>query len=342
MWGCDESEIPGKGIPAQEIIEAIHAGEIKGLLSICFNPAVSAPDTNFTAEALDRLEFYAVIDFFLSETAQHADVVLPGSLHEEDEGTSTSVEGRIIKINAAVDAARRGPPRLGDPARHRRAASGAAEYFPYATTEEIFEELRVASRGRHRRLRRHHLGAHRGRDGRVLADPRGRPPRHAAPVRGRPVLPPRRQGPLPRACPFKESAEVVDDEYPVWLTTGRVVSQYLSGTQTRRIAGLVDQYPEPLCEMHPRLAEQLGIADGDLVTVTSRRGAMTLPANVVTTIRPDTVFIPYHWPGAKAANQLTNRAVDPVSKMPEFKVAAVRVTRAATRRSRADRHDGDA
>ena len=125
--------------------------------------------------------------------------------------------------------------------------------------------------------------------------------------------------------PFKESAEVVDDDYPVWLTTGRVVSQYLSGTQTRRIAGLVEQYPEPLCEMHPRLAEQLGVADGDLVTVTSRRGAITLPANVVTTIRPDTVFIPYHWPGKQAANQLTNRAVDPVSKMPEFKVAAVRV-----------------
>ena len=89
-------------IPAQEIIEAIHDGTIKGLLSICFNPAVSSPDSNFTAEALDKLEFYSVIDFFLSESAHHADVVLPGSLHEEDEGTSTSGEGRIIKINAAV------------------------------------------------------------------------------------------------------------------------------------------------------------------------------------------------------------------------------------------------
>ena len=133
---------------------------------------------------------------------------------------------------------------------------------------------------------------------------------------------------------FRESAEVVDDEYPIWLTTGRVVSQYLSGTQTRRIAGLVDQYPEPLCEMHPRLAEQLGVADGDRVTVTSRRGEMTLPASVVTTIRPDTVFIPYHWPGAKAANQLTNRALDPLAKMPEFKVAAVRVAPAGGRPSR--------
>jgi assimilatory nitrate reductase catalytic subunit len=125
----------------------------------------------------------------------------------------------------------------------------------------------------------------------------------------------------------------------VWLTTGRVVSQYLSGTQTRRIAGLVAQYPEPLCEMHPRLAERLGVTDGDLVTVTSRRGAMTLPAHVVATIRPDTVFIPYHWPGAKAANQLTQRVVDPGSKMPEFKVAAVRVERAGGRIAPTDVRD---
>ena len=107
-----------------------------------------------------------------------------------------------------------------------------------------------------------------------------------------------------------------------------MVSQYLSGTQTRRIAALVAQYPEPLCEIHPNLAGPLGIADGDLVTVTSRRGSITVPAQVVNTIRPDTVFIPYHWPGGKAANQLTIRAVDPISKMPEFKVAAVRVERA--------------
>jgi len=93
--------------------------------------------------------------------------------------------------------------------------------------------------------------------------------------------------------------------------------------------------------MHPTLAAEVGVADGDLVTVTSRRGEMTLPANVVTTIRPDTVFIPYHWPGAKAANQLTNRAVDPLSKMPEFKVAAVAVRRAGGRGSTTDARDLD-
>ena len=117
-------------------------------------------------------------------------------------------------------------------------------------------------------------------------------------------------------------------EFPLFLTTGRVVSQFLSGTQTRRIGPLVDQYPEPLIEIHPRLAVKYGIKDADWVTVESRRGQLTLQAQVVTTIRPDTIFIPYHWPGKKAANQLTIAAQDPVSKIPEYKVCAVRMRKA--------------
>src|SRR5690606_23535104 len=99
VWGCDVEEIPGKGLTAQEIMEAIHRGEIKGLLSICFNPAVSLPDTAFTREALDKLEYYAVIDFFVSETAFHADVVMPASLQEAAVGASTKFEGRVMKLN---------------------------------------------------------------------------------------------------------------------------------------------------------------------------------------------------------------------------------------------------
>jgi assimilatory nitrate reductase catalytic subunit len=339
VWGCDEADIPGKGIPAQEIIEAIHAGQIKGLISICFNPAVSAPDANFTGEALDRLEFYAVIDFFLSESGHHADIVLPGSLHEEDEGTSTSGEGRIIKINAVVEPpgeARRDWQILLDIAERL----GRGRYFPYRSTREMFEELRVASAGG--------TADYRGATWERIEDEMGL--FWPIPEVGHPGTPRLFEGgrfyhPDGKArfhgIAFRESDEVVDDEYPIWLTTGRVVSQYLSGTQTRRIAGLVDQYPEPLCEMHPRLAERLRVAEGDRVTVTSRRGEMTLPAHVVTTIRPDTVFIPYHWPGAQAANQLTNRAVDPASKMPEFKVAAVRIAPAGGRTSTTDARDLD-
>jgi len=107
-----------------------------------------------------------------------------------------------------------------------------------------------------------------------------------------------------------------------------VVSQYLSGTQTRRIGALVDQYPEPKLEIHPRLAARYGIGPGDWVTVTSRRGAITLQAMVVRTIRPDTVFIPYHWPGNRSVNRLTHRTLDPRSKIPEFKVSACRIAKA--------------
>jgi assimilatory nitrate reductase catalytic subunit len=107
-----------------------------------------------------------------------------------------------------------------------------------------------------------------------------------------------------------------------------VVSQYLSGTQTRRIGALVDQYPEPKLEIHPRLAQQHGIQAGDRVTITTRRSAITLEALVVRTIRPDTVFIPYHWPDDRSANRLTHRTLDPRSKIPEYKVSACRIEKA--------------
>jgi assimilatory nitrate reductase catalytic subunit len=126
---------------------------------------------------------------------------------------------------------------------------------------------------------------------------------------------------------YRPSAEEPDEEYPIILTTGRVVSQYLSGTQTRRIGGLVDQCPEPYLELHPTLAEQHGIKTGDDVRIESRRGEMVLKAKVVTTIRPDTVFIPYHWAGKQSANLLTIRAYDPISKIPEFKKAVVRISK---------------
>ncbi|HRB04517.1 MAG TPA: molybdopterin dinucleotide binding domain-containing protein, partial [Ilumatobacteraceae bacterium] len=262
---------------------------------------------------------------------------LPGSLHEEDDGTSTSGEGRIIKINAAVTPPGEARPDweiLLDIAERL----GKSEYFPYSNTEEIFEELCRASTGG--------SADYTGATWQRITDEMGM--FWPIPEVGHPGTPRLYEGgkfnfPDGRArfhgVPYKLSAESVDDEYPVLLTTGRVVSQYLSGTQTRRIAALVAQYPEPLCEMHPAMAEPLGIADGDLVTVTSRRGTITLPARVVNTIRPDTVFIPYHWPGKKAANQLTIRAVDPLSKMPEFKVAAVRVERAGGRADTTDARD---
>jgi len=128
-------------------------------------------------------------------------------------------------------------------------------------------------------------------------------------------------------APYAPPTEDVDAEYPLMLTTGRVVSMFLSGNQTRRIGPLVDQYPEPLVEMHPSLARRLGIADRDWVAVESRRGHVVLRALVVATIRPDIVFVPYHWAGARSINRVTISAQDPTSKIPEYKVCAVRLRR---------------
>jgi assimilatory nitrate reductase catalytic subunit len=338
VWGVDEKEMPGAGVDAYELIRKIDRGEIKGLLSICFNPKVSLPDNNFVARMLDKLEFYVAIDFFLNESAHHADIVLPGSLHEEDEGIVTQIEGRVIKINKAVD-----PP--GDAKQDWRIIQDIARAmdrergFTFNEPREILDELRVASEG--------YIADYSGvtyekieRQGGVF---------WPCPNENHPGTPrlfekgswnPIAKGAGPFYFPdgkarfnvaqYTPPAEDVDEEYPIILTTGRVVSQFLSGTQTRRIGPLVDQYPEPRIEMHPRLAEKLGVEDGDWMTVESRRGRITLKAQVVTTIRPDTIFIPYHWAGAKSANQLTIAAQDPVSKIPEYKVCAVRVKKAET------------
>lgn len=323
VWGIDEKDMPGAGISAQEIINEIHAGKIKGLLSICFNPLVSLPDTKFTREALEKLEYYVAIDFFLNETARFADVILPGSLHEEDEGTVTSAEGRVIRIQEAVT-----PP--GEAKRDWHILSeiakrlGKEKYFTYQNSEEIFNELRVASKGgtadyygiTYERIEKEmgvfwpcpeldHPGTPRlyenGQffhlDKKAIFNP----------------------------VEFKPSADEINEDYPIYLTTGRVIFHYLSGTQTRRIGFLTDQCPEPYVEIHPKLAEKYQIKDGELIRVTSRRNSIELNAKIVKTIRPDTIFIPYHWPDEKSANKLTQRALDPISKIPEFKMSAVRI-----------------
>ena len=328
VWGVAPETIPHAGLTAMEIFEAIHRGEIKGLLSICFNPLVSLPDAGYVREALNKLEFFGIIDFFLSETAHHADVVLAGSLQEEEEGIVCSGEGRVIKINKAVD-----PPgnARGDSRIIVELAQllGKGEYFQFPSTREIFDEMRIASKGgtadyfgvTWERLEQEmglfwpvpsegHPGTPRFFEGGHFKHPDGKARFLVADV--------------------KPGGDPLDEEYPLYLTTGRVVSQFLSGAQTRRIGALVDQYPEPLAEIHPELAARHGIANGDLVTVTSRRASVTVAALVVRTIRPDTVFIPYHWPGRRSANNLTHRTLDPRSKIPEFKNSACRIAKAET------------
>ncbi len=333
VWGMPVDEMPQAGVDCYEMFRRIDRGEIKGLLSICFNPKVSLPDNNFITRCLDKLDFYVAIDFFLNETAQHADVVLPGSLQEEDEGVVTQIEGRVIKINKAID-----PP--ADAKQDWRIIQDIAKAldrqqgFEFSSPREIFDELRIASKGGiadYSGITYEKIEKQYGVFWPCPTDDHPGTPRLFEPGSLNPIA--KGSGPFYfpdgkarfNVAPYTSPAEDVDDEYPLMLTTGRVVSQFLSGTQTRRIGPLVDQYPEPLIEMHPQLAGKLAIANGELVTVESRRGEITLPAMVVTTIRPDTVFVPYHWPGKKSINQLTISAQDPISKIPEYKVCAVRV-----------------
>ncbi|HYF67200.1 MAG TPA: molybdopterin oxidoreductase family protein [Ohtaekwangia sp.] len=323
VWGIDEKEMPGKGLSAYELVQAIHRGEIKGLICICFNPLVSLPNNNMVREALEKLEYFVAIDFFMSETARYADVVMAGSLHEEDEGTVTTAEGRVVRINAAVTPpgdARRDSEIIIELARRL----GVGDKFNFENSEAIFNELRVASKGgtadyygiTYEKIEKNmgvfwpcpdldHPGTPRLWEDKKFKTPDGKAHFNAA--------------------PYRDPGEITDVEYPIVLTTGRVVSQYLSGTQTRRIGKLLDQYPEPLLEIHPRLAQYYDIKDRDLVKVETRRGEAVFPAQLVETIREDTVFIPYHWGGKKSANLLTPGTLDPVSKIPEFKVCACKL-----------------
>jgi assimilatory nitrate reductase catalytic subunit len=336
VWGIQEEEMPGPGVDCYEMFRKIDSGEIKGLLSICFNPVVSLPNNAFIRSMLEKLEFFAVIEFFLSETAHYADIVLPGSLHEEDEGVVANVEGRVIKINKAIDCpgeARQDWRIIQDIA----AAIGRPKGFTFNSPREIFEELRIASKGG--------IADYAGITYEKIEEQNG--VFWPCPTEDHPGTPrlfekgswnPIAQGRGPfyfpdgkarfNVAPYSPPAEDVDSEYPLILTTGRVVSHFLSGTQTRRIGPLIDHYPEPRIEVHPLLAAKLGIADGDWATAETRRGSCTLRAQVVRTIRPDTIFIPYHWAGPKSANQLTIAAQDPISKIPEYKVCAVRLKKA--------------
>ena len=345
VWDMNPDDLPHAGVDAYEIFRKVDRGEIRGLLSISFNPVVSLPDSNFIERMLDKLDFYVAIDFFLNETARHADIVLPGSQQEEDEGVVCSSEGRVIRINKAVN-----PP--GDAKQDWRViqdiceALGRPKGFTFADPGEIFDELRRASAGG--------IADYSGityekivRDMGIFwpcpaTDAEGHPidhpgtPRLFEPGSWNPIA--KGAGPFYfpdgkahfNVAPYSPPTEEVDADYPLMLTTGRVVSQFLSGCQTRRIGPLEDQYPEPRLELHPRLAVKLGIADGDWATVESRRGAITIRAQVVTTIRPDTVFVPYHWAGDKSINRVTIAAQDPISKIPEYKVCAARVVKAAS------------
>jgi assimilatory nitrate reductase catalytic subunit len=325
VWGIDEADLPHAGYAATLMIPAMARGEIKACFMICSNPMISMPDTHTTERALRALDLFVVCDFFLSETAQLADIVLPGNVWAEDEGTTTSLEGRVIKYNKAVDPP--GEARLDwdivcDLARRL----GKGEYFPFRSQRDIFEELRLATKGSKADYYGITYEKIEAQNGVFWPCPSEDHP-------GTPRLYEERFG-FPdgkaRAHPitYLPPAEEPDEEYPLILTTGRVIYQYLSGNQTRRTPFLFEMSPCAWVEMHERTAQSLGIVEGDWVTVRTRRGEMTAPALVVRSIRPDTIFIPYHYPDGQTANILTNPVLEPMNKIPEYKVCAAVASKA--------------
>ncbi|WP_309647197.1 molybdopterin oxidoreductase family protein [Nocardioides sp.] len=317
VWGVPATSLPGKGRSAYELLDSLGTdGGAKALLVFGSNIVVSAPNATQVTSRLESLDLLVVADIVMSETAAMADVVLPVTQWAEETGTMTNLEGRVILRQQAVtppDGVRSDLEVMAGLA-SRLGSAGVFSEVP----EEVFAELALASAGgradyagiTYDRIRAEHG---------VFwpcptADHPGTPRLFAssfatADGRARCV-----------AVEHRGAAEVPCEDFPVHLTTGRVLAQYQSGAQTRRIKDLPDT--GPFVEMHPMLADRIGAHDGDLVVVATRRGELKAPARVVSTIRPDTVFVPFHWVGA---NRLTNDALDPSSRMPEFKVCAAAV-----------------
>ncbi|WP_232521215.1 molybdopterin oxidoreductase family protein [Micromonospora phaseoli] len=322
VWGVPADELPGPGVPAYQLLDSLGTDQgPRALLVFGSNPVVSAPRAGRIESRLRDLDLLVVVDFLLSETAALADVVLPTAQWAEEDGTMTNLEGRVLRRRAL----RQPPPGvrtdltiLADLSTRLELRGGGS-----ADPHTVFEELRRASAGGladYAGISWDRIDAADGVFWPCPADdgpdsPRLFTDRFATPdglARFHPVE-------------HRPAAEEVCPEYPLHFTTGRVLAQYQSGTQTRRVAALRRAAPDAFVELHPDLAERLGVTDGEPVRVVSRRGEFQAPARLSPAIRSDTVFAPFHWGGQARANSVTNDAVDPVSGMPEFKICAVRV-----------------
>lgn len=324
VWGVEEPDLPRKGVSAFEMIQKMDQGEIKGLFLLCSNPIVSNPNARFVKKALKKLDFLVAVDLFMSETAKLADVILPTTSYLEDEGTMTNLEGRVTLREAAKSApgeARHDWQIICDVAK----ALGKERFFSYSCAEDIFNELRLASKGgiadysgiTYNRLRGNegilwpcpsedHPGT-----GRLFEESFAHPDGKAVMV----VVPNE-----PMIVKEKPCAE-----YPLYLTTGRVMAHYLTGVQTRKSSSLAARHFESFMEIHPETAKQMNITDQTLVRISSRRGSIVVRSKWTATIRKDTVFVPFHWDESQNVNRLVEDKLDPTCRMPGFKVSAVQV-----------------
>ena len=323
VWGIPESELPGPGKSAYEMLDRLGQEDgVRALLVIGSNIVVSAPHALHMCERLKALEMLIVADFFLSETAQLADIVLPTTQWAEEEGTMTNLEGRVIARRQAFEP----PPGVRSDVNlicDLADRLGKGQFFAFSGVDQIFDELRRASAGGiadYSGITYEKIKANNGVFWPCPAEDHPGTPR---------LFQERFHTPTGKAgfhaIRHLPPAEVVDSDYPLYLTTGRVLAQYQSGTQTRRVAQLRAMAPEPRAALHPAVAKRYGLVDGDVVKLTTRRGAATFAVKVTMDIREDTIFVPFHWGGNQSVNRLTNPALDPTSRMPEFKVCAVRI-----------------
>jgi len=310
-WGV--TGIPGKpGYTVTEMVPLAIEGKIKALYIMGENPMVSDPDLNHVEKALASLDFLVVQDIFMTETARMADVVLPAACFAEKDGTFTNTERRVQRVRKAVD-----PP--GEAREDWRiiADISAAMGFPmaYENAEEIMAEIaRVTpSYGGITYGRIEHVGIH-----------------WPCPTQDHPGTPVLHVDKFPcgrgnfHAIDYIPPAEQPDDEYPLLLTTGRVIYHYHTGTMTRKSGGLNELAPENFLEISAEDAKRYGLEDGSRVIITSRRGKISVKVMISEKSIPGSVFIPFHF-AESAVNRLTNAALDPVAKIPEYKVSAIAI-----------------
>ena len=304
------------GMKATQMIPAAHDGTLKALYVIGENPLVSDPDVNHAEKSLNNLDFLVVQDIFLTETARLADVVLPSACFAEKDGTFANTERRVQRVRKAVEP----PGQAWDDWKIISEIATRIGYpMAYENSRQIMEEISAVTPS--------YAGISYARieyEGIHWPCPTAEHP-------GTPILHrdqfSRGKG-LFHAIDYIEPAEMTDDEYPLYLTTGRLLYQYHTGTMSMRTGGLNEIAPEAFVEISPQDARKFGVEEGSRVNIDSRRGTIQARIKISRKAVAGTVFIPFHY-AAAAANRLTHAALDPISGIPEYKVCAVRVSRAA-------------
>jgi len=314
-WGV--ADLPDKpGLKVTAMIPAAHDGELKALYIIGENPLVSDPDLNHCEKSLGKLDFLVVQDIFLTETARLADVVLPSACFAEKEGTFSNTDRRVQRVRKAVDP----PGQAWDDWKIICEIAGRmGSAMSYENSRQIMEEIArlTPSYGGITYDRIEFEGIHWPAP---TAEHPGTPILHRDQfTKGKGTF---------HAIDYIPPAEQADDEYPLYLTTGRLLYQYHTGTMTMKSAGIMDIAPECFVEISPQDADKHAVADGAVVDITSRRGTIQARIKVSPQAVPGAVFIPFHY-AAAAANRLTNAALDPISGIPEYKVCAVKLSKAA-------------